>query len=436
MVVNDMSPAFDIMMTNISSLVGVMVLDTACQRMCCGTQWLSQQVQHLSHYRLTVKHVETCEAFQFGRGQPITAKDRVYMPVSLGGRLFLIGSSVVNTRIPLLASNTFLEQLDTVVDLGKQQVFFRAIDVVVPIQKINGHLAVSISDFPSDVHQHHVWHELSKDSVWNNPHPEILAPKDLISLQPRQHPARPSGVFAVSDAAPTSSSMASSLEDPPQVGTQLGVHHIPMDVPDGQVGKGKSSMVDAARALGTQAGAGEHDKSDHSASMSALGMHTPRVEQVRQPDRPLRQVHSVPHQETMGANTSAMGGNWARTIGKLFFAAALTFKHLAGFIGFPDGNHLQVQTGVEGNGQEQSEHTNFHRCLRASLCLRRYLIRSSPISANSQLGTFIKFTTSRSIDFCSWPRRAIRKFQIPTWIGRRRAVSSSSTIGRTRTINE
>ena len=70
-----------------------------------------------------VKHVDTCEAFQFGRGQPIYAKDRVYMPVSLGGCLFLIGSSVVDTSIPLLASNAFLEQLDTVVDLGKQRVF-------------------------------------------------------------------------------------------------------------------------------------------------------------------------------------------------------------------------------------------------------------------------------------------------------------------------
>ena len=102
MVVNINTPVYDIMMTDMTPLVGFMILDTACQRMCCGTQ---------------------CEAFQLGRGQPIYAKDRVYMPVSLGGCLFLIGSSVVDTSIPLLASNTFLEQLDTVVDLGKQRVF-------------------------------------------------------------------------------------------------------------------------------------------------------------------------------------------------------------------------------------------------------------------------------------------------------------------------
>ena len=124
MVVNINTPVYDIMMTDMTPLVGFMILDTACQRMCCGTQWLSQQVHLLGQYRMMVKHVDTCEAFQFGRGQPIYAKDRVYMPVSLGGCLFLIGSSVVDTSIPLLASNTFLEQLDTVVDLGKQRVFF------------------------------------------------------------------------------------------------------------------------------------------------------------------------------------------------------------------------------------------------------------------------------------------------------------------------
>ena len=51
MVVNINTPVYDIMMTDMTPLVGFMILDTACQRMCCGTQWLSQQVHLLGQHR-------------------------------------------------------------------------------------------------------------------------------------------------------------------------------------------------------------------------------------------------------------------------------------------------------------------------------------------------------------------------------------------------
>ena len=233
MVVNINTPVYDIMMTDMTPLVGFMILDTACQRMCCGTQWLSQQVHLLGQHRMMVKHVDTCEAFQFGRGQPIYAKDRVYMPVSLGGCLFLIGSSVVDTSIPLLASNTFLEQLDTVVDLGKQRVFFRALDVSVPIQKINGHLAVSISEFHEHVHQDPVWHALSHESFWKDPHPEIIATSDVLRLKQQLPRDQPAPVFAVSDDSTARSSMAAPMEGTHFGSAQLGAHDPSMDVSNG-----------------------------------------------------------------------------------------------------------------------------------------------------------------------------------------------------------
>ena len=348
MVVNDPTPAYNILMTDVSSLVGLMVLDTACQRTCCGTQWLSQQVQLLSHHRLSVKHVGICEAFQFGRGQPLYAKDRVYMPVTLGGKLFLIGSSVVETSIPLLASSSFMELLDTVVDLGKQQVLFRALGVCVPILKINGHLAVSISDFFEHVHEDSVWHELSKPFFWKQPHPEIVIPRELLDLKPQQEQDQPSGVFAVSDASSASSTMAAALEASAPDAPQLGDHDHSHDVPHGEVGHGTAKLAQSSRDRGPSSRTRDVGPGHESATVPPIGMHSSRLEEVRQSHWQLRSMHSVPHSSTVGSPRTSMGGNWSRAIGKLFFAAALTFKYFAGFAEIPENNHFQGQSQESG----------------------------------------------------------------------------------------
>ena len=349
MVVNINTPVYDIMMTDMTPLVGFMILDTACQRMCCGTQWLSQQVHLLGQHRMMVKHVDTCETFQFGRGQPIYAKDRVYMPVSLGGCLFLIGSSVVDTSIPLLASNTFLEQLDTVVDLGKQRVFFRALDVSVPIQKINGHLAVSISEFHEHVHQDPVWHALSHESFWKDPHPEIIATSDVLHLKQQLPRDQPAPVFAVSDDSTARSSMAAPMEGTPFGSAQLGAHDPSMDVSNGQSGIGEPRMVDTEGAMGDATRTRGTGFTDEERSVPPIGMHPSGMEEVRQSQGQFRQVHPVSHQTQMGSSKSMLGGHWARTIGKLFFAAALTFKHFAGILDVevPESNNLQSQSQTQ-----------------------------------------------------------------------------------------
>ena len=139
------------------SMAGLMVLDTACQRTVCGREWMTQHVKALQDFRLHPHSVSSAEAFQFGRGQPITARSRVYFPSVIGDVCMLLGASVVDTPIPLLASNTLLETLDAVIDIGKQQVFFRKIGVTVDIIKFQGHLAISISSFDADSHRLPVW---------------------------------------------------------------------------------------------------------------------------------------------------------------------------------------------------------------------------------------------------------------------------------------
>lgn len=102
-----------------ADLVGWMVLDTACQRTCCGKEWMHKHTEKLAKFRLHPHTVATAEAFQFGRGQPITARCRAYFPSVMANVHMLLGASVVDTQIPLLASNTLLETLDTVIDVGR-----------------------------------------------------------------------------------------------------------------------------------------------------------------------------------------------------------------------------------------------------------------------------------------------------------------------------
>ena len=125
-----------------SSMVGLMVLDTACQRMCCGSMWLDEHTKILKQHRLLPHLVPTAEVFQFGRGGPIAAKARAYIPSCIGGLNVLLGASIVETGIPLLASNTFLESTGAVLDLGNHRVHFAKLGISVDMRKVNDHLTI------------------------------------------------------------------------------------------------------------------------------------------------------------------------------------------------------------------------------------------------------------------------------------------------------
>jgi hypothetical protein len=55
-------------------LGGYMVLDTACQRSCCGEVWLKTHAKILERHGLRVKMIESSDHFQFGSGKPIAAE--------------------------------------------------------------------------------------------------------------------------------------------------------------------------------------------------------------------------------------------------------------------------------------------------------------------------------------------------------------------------
>ena len=82
--------------------VGVMVLDSGCQRTCCGKSWYRDHQQLLRNYGLVTREFDISEEFQFGKGTPTTSTTRAFLPSTLGAVPLLLGAAVLPESIPLL----------------------------------------------------------------------------------------------------------------------------------------------------------------------------------------------------------------------------------------------------------------------------------------------------------------------------------------------
>ena len=310
------------------SMAGLMVFDTACQRTVCGREWMTQHAQALQDVRLQPHSVSCAEAFQFGHGQPITARSRVYFPSVIGDVYMLLGASVVDTPIPLLASNTLLETLDAVIDIGKQQVFFRKIGVTADIIKFQGHLAISISSFDQDSHRLQVWKTLSQERFWKNPHPEIIIP-GVTDLEPMKAQSPVPGVFAVEDASATRTSMAEAMAFASPAGAQLGAGGAASYEYDGEIGNGSKVMDDFAGQRCDASSAGADDAHQEGAIGEPVGLSTSGMAKVRKQKRFLQPMPSMPPSAQVEHQPREMGNGWKAFVSKIFFACAILFKYLA-----------------------------------------------------------------------------------------------------------
>ena len=100
--------------TEAVDLGGFMVLDTACQRSCCGEPWLKIHSKILQRHGLRVKLHDCTDQFQFGSGRPVELQQRAYFPAAFAGQETQgmgFAASVLRTGIPFLASRTSLERL-------------------------------------------------------------------------------------------------------------------------------------------------------------------------------------------------------------------------------------------------------------------------------------------------------------------------------------
>ena len=142
---------------NMEAFNHYLVLDTACQKTCCSTSWLTSWTNHVHQWGLQAKKNPCREPFEFGHG-PTQFSDQHALPVScLDGHpntFCIIGASVIPTTndILLLGSNRLLhEDLGAVIDLPNKKVRLTRLGCEVPILMLNGHLALDISVFPDDI---------------------------------------------------------------------------------------------------------------------------------------------------------------------------------------------------------------------------------------------------------------------------------------------
>ena len=180
--------AFQIHLTTISDFAGYMVIDTACQRACCGVGWMRSHEKRLQASRLMAKRVESTERFQFGAGGVKTALYKVYLPVALEGQLsngLVLGVSVLDADVPFLASNTMLQTLGCVIDLVTMTLHVTHLGIKVPLHWVHDHLAARIDQFAEHVNQDPVWATLSHEVDWSSPPAEVIMP--TASLSREQH---------------------------------------------------------------------------------------------------------------------------------------------------------------------------------------------------------------------------------------------------------
>ena len=142
----------DVFISSTDDLVGFLVLDSACQRTCCGERWYHAHTKQLSKkYQLMPKEISCEDVFQFGKGSPQTAEFRSYLPSCVDGQKpFLLAAAVLQTGIPLLGSSKLLQRLGTILNMPEGLIHLRAIDFTMPLLKHNVHLVVDIMQFPKD----------------------------------------------------------------------------------------------------------------------------------------------------------------------------------------------------------------------------------------------------------------------------------------------
>lgn len=267
---------------------GYLVLDSGCQRTCCGRSWYDAHVAKLSSYKLVPYEVSTKDVFQFGKGNPSTATTRAYIPSGLGGVPCLLGASILQENIPFLGSNSLLTLLGATINFQDNWVDFETLGVRAPIHRIAGHMAVSLLDFDmskKDVHTLSVWSELADDSFWQQPHPEFLTSSSPNLSQ---------------DHADGTTQMACVVE-------ANGLH------PHEPHGRRHQADGESGKCWSSPAGSSDFAATDCQDPQGLPELLTREGEEVRQRSRPLQQVPRMQHHLQVGSERRKVGTpSWAQ----------------------------------------------------------------------------------------------------------------------------
>ncbi len=127
-----------------------MVLDTACMRAVEGMQNRKRRPKVLGRANLSMLTQPEHEVFRFGISRSVS-RSRNTSPQTISGNPFLLNSSEIeeNESLPLLASQGYMDTLQTILEVHSKKVHFIAIQALdVPLFRTStGHIAIEIADF-------------------------------------------------------------------------------------------------------------------------------------------------------------------------------------------------------------------------------------------------------------------------------------------------
>jgi hypothetical protein len=293
---------------------GYMIMDTACQRSCCGAEWIALQAKTLEPFRLKIYNEASHEQFQFGAGQPIVSTTKAWIPSAIEQRCLLFGVNVVETNIPFLGSLRLLKRLGAVIDLMQQVVFFSRLDVSAKLRRVGGHLAVEIIQFPPQPNRLRVWSQISERG-FNDP--EIASTFSLEHLLEDDSgtSATTSALPAIRDLSMTSchdgqpagqpgceEAMATTFAEAPPVG------HDSRAPPAASLTtwadtRGNLPELSRQQGCAAEASQAEATKCSSAPSDETPGdLHPPGISKIRQWPRELRSMCPVPSSMALGRN--------------------------------------------------------------------------------------------------------------------------------------
>ena len=351
----DLSTAW---VTEAIDLGGFMVLDTACQRSCCGEPWLKTHAEILQRHDLRVKLVECVDHFQFGSGAPVASSTRAYFPASMPGQEtqgVIFGASVLKTGIPFLASRTLLQRLGCVIDMHTMTLTFTNLGLSMPLTSRHGHLAVSIVHFAEGVSSLSCWKKLSKPELWHEPDPELIcAPGILNKGSIRDQPPQAIGTLGNAACEPLRSFL--SMGDCGDQGDVAHLQGLQGDVPHGEVWTDAQTMDDKLGAS-PRVGATAQRSSSDAGSGRPVNMSAPGVPKIRQHPRVFQQVQEMPAAVQMGARQRRLGPSWKSSVATFFALAASLIFHNPTNHGHADQGQGQdfLQEGHYFESQSEAE---------------------------------------------------------------------------------
>ena len=288
--------------TSMNELCHFVVLDTACQKSCCSSQWMDHYSQILSNHRLKAKLIDKKEPFEFGHGPTQFSDHHAYLPTCFDGTTSttcLLGAFIIpNTNdIPFLGSHSLLKKLQMVLDLPNNKARLNSIYCEVDIQLVNGHLALKIDRFSSETCRDRIWKKLSQ--LCDDPEADvelIIHPKQT---KLEQDPKTSSNVNSDGFSGTTTKMaccMAKDGEKPVQCRDVPGDDHV--------AGREASSPPSQLDSTPGPHGHGVQDGFDGKGRRSMQAREDPKV---RKPARSICKVPGLPDELEVGRRKSKMG---------------------------------------------------------------------------------------------------------------------------------